>query len=200
MPNHRPSGTTSRLRRAPGPRTAWAPPKGGPVELPVVLDLVNVDPASGERAWTVEATVDLVDFEPALVGVELFAPRGLDVQRLARFFRWETPLDVVTTMVPRLVSRGVDPFEFWYPVDGYPDAAQIEKSRSYRLTDAFLEEIATVYLRIGRGYAGAIASEFGVSPRTAVSWIEKARSRGILAGTERGKIGGRIISRSQRAQ
>jgi transposase len=66
------------------------------------------------------------------------------------------------------------------------------------LSDPFLEEIAREYLRIGRGYARAIASERHVSERTVVSWVEKARRRGILTRVPPGSFGGTIVPKSRR--
>ena len=45
---------------------------------------------------------------------------------------------------------------------------------------------------IGRGYARTIAAERNVSQRTVVSWIEKARARGILSATTAGRMGGEV--------
>ena len=71
----------------------------------------------------------------------------------------------------------------------------MKRTTPTRLTDAFLEVIAVRYLRLGRGYAKAIAAERNVSPRTVVSWIEKARERGILTGTSPGSMGGSLARR-----
>jgi hypothetical protein len=43
-----------------------------------------------------------------------------------------------------------------------------------------------------------MAAERHVSPRTVVSWIEKARRRGILTRVPQGGYGGEIIPRSRR--
>ena len=60
-------------------------------------------------------------------------------------------------------------------------------------SDEFLEEIAQQYLAVGRGYAEVIASERGVARRTVVSWVEKARKRGILSATKPGSSGGSLL-------
>ena len=60
--------------------------------------------------------------------------------------------------------------------------------------ETFLEAIVARYLALGRGYAKAIAVERNVSPRTVVSWIEKARARGILTATTPGSFGGKLAS------
>jgi hypothetical protein len=61
-----------------------------------------------------------------------------------------------------------------------------------RLTDEFLIEIATRYVMHGRGYAKAIAAQRNVSTRTVISWVEKARARGILTATTPGSVGGSV--------
>ena len=66
------------------------------------------------------------------------------------------------------------------------------------LGDAFLEDVARQYLAIGRGYARAIAAERHVSQRTVVSWIEKARRRGILTRVPAGSFGGTIVPKARR--
>jgi transposase-like protein len=63
-----------------------------------------------------------------------------------------------------------------------------------RLTDEFLEGIVKAYLESGRGYAKKIAVIRGVSERTVVSWIQKARERGILSKTRPGSRGGELTS------
>lgn len=198
MLGSRPTGISSRLHAAPGPRSEWASPGEQMVDLPVTLDLVNVLPG-GAVAWTVDATVDLVDNVPHVVSVKLAATRGLDLQVLQRKFRWATPLEVVTRMVPALLADGQDPYSFDYPPNGYPDAAEYPRRSHHQLTDAFLEDVARRYLDLGRGYSTAIAAERDVTPRTAVSWIEKARERGILSAGQAGAHGGRINPKSERA-
>ena len=51
-------------------------------------------------------------------------------------------------------------------------------------------------LKIGsRGYAATLAQAYQVSPRTVVSWVEKARARGILTATTPGVAGGTVPPR-----
>lgn len=191
----RPPGLSSHLRRAPGARRSWKAANGQTVNLPVVLDLVQVEEGSGERVWSVEARVDLLAGQPRLTGVRITGKHGLDPVRLQRFFRWATPLDVVQRTVPALLAKGLDPFEHEYAIDGYPDAADIGRKPTNRLSDEFLEEVARQYLAIGRGYAGQIARQRGVSERTIVNWVEKARKRGILSRVRPGQHGGHIVPR-----
>ena len=195
----RPPGTSSRLRRARGERHPWSAPAGHEVDFPVILDIVHVDPDTGLTTWKVEATVDVVGDLPAVVDMHFHATAGLDLDVLQEHFRWATPLDVVTQTVPTLLSSGFDPFRYHYPTSGFPAAAYIERASPARLTDEFLGEIAVRYLMIGRGYARTIAAERNVSPRTVVSWIEKARARGILSPTTPGAAGGRLLGVERRA-
>lgn len=166
--------------------------------LPVIVDHMSVDPTTGERDWLIEATIDLVDGEPALVRMNAQVPGGLDPYLMQREFRWASPLEVVRNGVPALLARGIDPFDFDLPLTGFPEAATLDRPPNEPLTDQFLEEIAREYLTIGRGYAKAIAAERHVSQRTVVSWVEKARRRGILTGVRPGSFGGQIVPKSRR--
>ncbi len=195
----RPPGTTSRLHRVPGAVVQpWPAANGQIVELPVVLDLVHVDPEDGVEAWRVEATVDLVDGEPALCRVLVEGAAGLDTLRLQRDFRWMTPLDAVSRIVPNMLADGLDPFAQDFPYTGYPHVARERDLVDGRLSEEFLEDIATEYLAWGRGYAQRMADEHRVSRRTAVGWIVKARERGILSSVRPGQHGGEIVPRSRR--
>ena len=147
-----------------------------------------------------DATVDLVDGVPTLVRFVAEAAGGLDLVRLQREFRWATPIDVVTRLVPEIVAGGGDPFDHEYPVDGFPEVIDAIRTPVNRaLDDAFLEGIAREYLTRGRGYAQQIATARGVSRRTVVSWVEKARRRGILTSPGPGIHGGEIIPPGRRA-
>lgn len=190
--HHRPPGLSSRLRTAPGPRHPWTAPNGQIVDLPLVLDLIELSDDRHLR-WSVEATIDGIDDEPRLTHVVISADDGLHPVALQRSFRWSTPLDVVRRAVPALLAAGTDPYTYAFPADGYPASAEIGRGLQRALTDEFLEDIAHRYLELGRGYAKTIAYERGVSTRTAVSWIEKARQRGILTPVPPGSHGGRII-------
>ena len=193
MASRRPAGISSRVRRARGHRQMWTAPNGAMVDLPVVVDILETDPTSGAVIWKVEATVDLVDGQPALLAMHLDSSRPIDVDVVQRDFRWATPLEIVTITMPELLSSGIDPFRYHYPREGFPEAASVEHASPTRLTDEFLTEIATRYLAIGRGYAKTIAAQRNVSPRTVVSWIEKARARGILSATTPGVVGGAVV-------
>ena len=48
------------------------------------------------------------------------------------------------------------------------------------------------------GYAQAIAAERGIAERTVVSWVEKARRRGILTKVPAGSNGDEVVPRSHR--
>lgn len=193
------TGRSSRLRRLPGARCHWRADNGCEVELPVILDLVQQDPETARVVWKVEATIDMVAGAPALTRLRLEAEEGIDTVYAQRFFRWATPLEIIRRTVPQLIARGIDPYSFSFATEGYPDSANLESRLGLtRLTDEFLEEIARQYLDIGRGYAKAIAAERNVSQRTVVSWIEKARERGILSVVNRGSVGGRIVPASKR--
>jgi hypothetical protein len=191
-------GVTSRIRPAAGRKRMWRIDDEHSFPLPVIVDHQFVDPATGRRGWLIEATIDLIDDEPALVRMNAHVPDGIDPYRMQREFRWASPLEVVAQGVPSLLERGIDPFDFDLPIDGFPKAAELGEPVNAPLSDAFLEEVAREYLAIGRGYATAIAADRHVSPRTVVSWIEKARRRGILTRVPQGGVGGRIVPRAKR--
>lgn len=191
-------GVTSRIRPAPGRKRRWRISDSQSFPLPVIVDHLSVDPATGEREWVIEATVDLVGGVPVLTRMNVWVPGGLDPYRMQREFRWASPLEVVRVGVPTLLARGIDPFEHDLPLTGFPEAAALAGPANERLTDGFLEEIAREYLAIGRGYTRAIAAERGVSERTVVSWVEKARRRGILTRVPPGSYGGKVVPRSRR--
>ena len=191
-------GVTSRIRPVAGPTQMWHISDELEFALPVIVDHMCVDPASGELGWLFEATISLVDGSPALDRMNLHAPKGIDPHRLQREFRWASPLEIVTVGVPSLLARGIDPFDFDLPLTGFPEAAQLGSPTNVKLSDEFLESIARQYLAIGRGYAKAIASERHVSERTVISWVEKARRRGILTRVPAGSVGGEIIPPEKR--
>lgn len=191
-------GVTSRIRPAPGRKRTWRISPDHSFKLPVIVDHMFVDPDTGELGWLIEATVDLIDGEPALVRMDAQAPGGLDPYRMQRDFRWASPLEVVREGIPVLLERGIDPFEFDLPLTGFPEAAALGRPTNEQLTEQFLEQIAREYLTIGRGYARAIAAERHVSERTVVSWVEKARRRGILTRVRPGGFGGQIVPPSKR--
>lgn len=167
--------------------------------MPVVFDLRLLDTGTGEDVFRFDATVDLVDGAPAMVRFVATAAEGLDLVRLQREFRWATPIDVVTRLVPAIIASGGDPFDHDYPVDGFPEVVDAARAPANRaLSDEFLEGIAREYLAIGRGYAKKIAVARGVAPRTVVSWIEKARQRGILTTPGTGHHGGEIVPLGRR--
>jgi hypothetical protein len=183
----RPLGTSSRLRKISGPKMSWLAPNGQSVELPVEVDILHIDEVTGKMQWLVLAKVHLVESKPALASIEIQGFPAVDPAYLQRFFRWRTPIDIIFNAVPDIMSQGIDPYEYDYAVDGYPDAANIAAPLNQPLSDEFLTNIAKQYKEIGRGYAKVIAAQRGVSNRTVVSWVEKARKRGLLPPTKSGK-------------
>ena len=190
----RPPGVSSRIAPAAGKvRRPWAA-AGVTIDLPVIVDWVSVDPHTGEESVRIEARIDLVDGEPALVSMNLTCETGLDLLTLERDFRWASPLEVVTGLVPRLVAAGIDPFTVDLPLTGFPAVAMQPTITRRVLSDEFLATVAREYLLRGRGYAASLAAEYCVSPRTVVSWVEKARARGLLSPPPgRGAAGGRLL-------
>ena len=191
-------GVTSRMRPAPGRKRLWRISPEHSFPLPVIVDHMFVEPDTGELGWLIEATIDLLDGDPALVRMNAHVPGGLDPYRMQREFRWASPLELVRDGVPVLLGRGIDPFDVDLPLSGFPEAAALDRPSNQPLTDTFLEEIAREYLSIGRGYARAIAAERRVSERTVVSWVEKARKQGILTRVRPGSFGGEIVPKSKR--
>lgn len=171
----------------PGASAHWLAPKGQLVELPAEVDLVHKEETSNSVVWAVVAKIDLVDTAPSLVNFEVGGFPRIDTEHLQRFFRWGTPLEIIIHTVPELIAQGIDPYSYDYAATGYPEAAFFDRPLNKRLSDEFLQTIAHQYSSIGRGYASAIAGEYRVSRRTVVSWIEKARKRGILPPTKAGK-------------
>lgn len=192
------AGISSRITQAAGPRHRWET-QGVSIDLPVVVDWVWVEPSTGKERIRIEATVDLVGASPAVVGMSFVAPDGLDTVKLQREFRWNTPLEIVTGLLPRLLHDGVDPYAIDLPLTGFPAAAIQPSRRRRHLSDEFLEMIAREYLVRGRGYAASLAGEYFVSPRTVISWVEKARARGMLsAPPRRGAVGGKLLGERYR--
>ena len=191
----RPFGVSSRISRAEGPRRPWVT-AGVTVDLPVIVDWVQVDPATGAEAIRIEARIDLVDDNPEIVGMTFSAPAGLELAELQSSFRWSSPLAVVTGILPRLIADGLDPFAIGMPVKGFPAVAIQPVRRHGILSDEFLTTIAREYLVRGRGYAASLAEEYFVTPRTVVSWVEKARARGILSPPpSSGATGGHLLAK-----
>ena len=194
----RPFGISSRFRRAEGPRHPWTTGEVT-VDLPVIVDWVKVDPATGEEQVRVEARVDLVNGKPEIVTMSFTAESGLDLVELQRDFRWASPLNAVTGILPRVIATGTDPFSVALPLSGFPAVAIQPLRRRGVLSDEFLTTIAREYLARGRGYAASLAQDYVVTPRTVVSWIEKARERGILsAPPSSGAVGGKLLAKPKR--
>ena len=79
------------------------------VDLPVIVDWVSADTA-GCADIRIAATIDLVDATPQIVEMTFQAPTGLDPTALQRDFRWASPLEVVTGLMPALLDAGIDAF------------------------------------------------------------------------------------------
>jgi hypothetical protein len=194
-PERMPSVVTSRFARAEGPHHPWTTGEVT-VDLPVIVNWVEVDAATGEEKVRVEARVDLVGDKPEVIEMSFVAVAGLDLPRLQRDFRWASPLTAVTGILPRMIAAGADPYTVGLPITGFPAVAIQPVRRRGALSDEFLTTIAREYLARGRGYAASLAHEYFVTPRTVVSWVEKARARGILsAAPGSGAAGGRLLNR-----
>lgn len=189
-------GLTSRLHRMDDCRPVLIT-DGVLIDLPITVDLIYLDPADGELLWSFEA---VVDFDDALVvrSLNMWARNGLDITRLQQEFRWATPLDIVGRLVPKLLAEDHDIYSVDLPVTGYPEVTGGPRDASGALTDDFLEAIAREYLNLGRGYADELSTRFLVSRRTVVSWVEKARRRGILTPVRPGQFGGQIVPLAKR--
>lgn len=187
-------GVSSRFIRTDGPHKPWTT-GDVTIDLPVIVDWVHVDPDTGKETVRIEARIDLVGGKPEIVSMSLNAAAGLALAMLQRDFRWASPLTAVTGILPRLIANGSDPFAFDLPLSGFP-AVAIQPMRNRRiLTDEFLIIIAREYLARGRGYAASLAGEYFVTPRTVVSWVEKARARGLLsAAPSSGATGGHLLN------
>lgn len=193
-PSQRPPGVSSRITPAEGVRHPWTT-GNVTVDLPVIVDWVAVEPSTGDEAVRIEARVDLVDGRPEIVEMSLTAKAGLDLAALQRDFRWASPLEVVTGLLPQLIAAGTDPLSVELPVSGFPAVASQPVRRRGVLSDEFLTTIAREYLVRGRGYAQSMAKDYFVTPRTVVSWVEKARARGLLSTPpSRGAVGGDLIA------
>lgn len=193
----RPLGVSSRVREVAGKAKIWTASNGQQVRLPLIVDHMNIDEKSGNQTWLVEAKVDLVEMAPELISVHVEATSGLDAVVLQRFFRWVTPLEVVRFAIPTLLEKGINPLCYDFPTEGFPDAAHIGAPVNKRLSDEFLLQLAQEYVDIGRGYAKTIAQRRGVSPRTVVSWVEKARKRGFIEPTKPGRRSTRLSLSAQ---
>lgn len=187
----RPPGVSSRIIRAAGVRHPWTV-GDVVVDLPVVIDWVETN-GEGSTDVRIEATIDLVAGTPEMISMTFQAPNGLDIATLQREFRWASPLHVVTGLMPAMLEEGIDPFDADLPTTGFPSIATGTRLKHPKLSDEFLTTIAREYTVRGRGYAASLAEEYCVSPRTVVSWIEKARDRGLLTRPPtRGAVGGSI--------
>jgi hypothetical protein len=185
----RPSGITSRAHRATGSKNAWIAPNGEIVPLPVIIDIAEIDKKSRNAVWLVEATVQLVNHEPQLTKITFENTLGIDPVAMSRDFRWGSPLELVRRVLPDLLRQGIDIWKHDLPLHPLTDFG----SNNGRLSDDFLREISKQYLQLGGDYSRIIAAERGVSARTVIGWIQKARDRGLLSPTSRGHVGGELL-------
>ena len=176
--------TSSRVRPGVGAKKRWVAPNGVSVPLPLVVLLFHVDATSGQETWRFEATVELVDGMPQATRYDLRNNEGFNPVFMAKMFRWGTPVHIVTSHIPLLIADGVDIWEAEMPFDARGSADEV----TGRHSDEFLMTIVKEYERIGSGYAKQLSALYGVAPRTVVSWMEKARKRGLATGGSRGRI------------
>jgi len=164
----------------------------------VIVDHVGRNAGTPPTSWWIDATIDLVNGEISLTHLCVDLPNGADLQGLQTTFRWSTPVEIVRNLVPYLFSQGIDPFLIDFATTGFPQAAEPDVSHQRELTQEFLLSIVDRYLAIGRGYGTVLALEYGVSKRTVISWIEKARKQQLLTSAGRGKVGGIVTEEINR--
>ena len=185
-----------RVRPLPGPIHPWRPADsaGREVRFPVVTTFeVRANPET-QLLLTLAATVDLRQGSPAIVDMRFVSERGLELAVLQSTFKWQTSLRVVTNYLLAADDGSNQCYDTWQPLTGVqPFVAATD------LDDEFLEQIAQEYLEAGRGYSAVLSSRYGISKRSAVRWVEKARARGILTKPSKtGAVGGQIVPRSER--
>ena len=79
--------------------------------------------------------------------------------------------------------------------------AALDQSLDAASYEPRLSTVAREYLVRGRGYATSLAREYYVTPRTVVSWVEKARTRGLLSSPPtRGAVGGHLVAKPARSE
>ena len=180
-PAPRPFGVSSRFIRADGPQHPWQT-GAVTIDLPVIVDWVNVDPGTGAELVRIEARVDLVGDKPEIVEMSFTATNGLDLAALQRDFQWASPLTAVTGILPRLIESDTNPFAIDLPIAGFPAVAIQPLRRRGVLSDEFLT---------------TSADEYFVTPGTVVSWVEKASARGILsAPPAKGAAGDHLLTKA----
>ncbi|MCH9816118.1 MAG: hypothetical protein K0U64_06660 [Actinomycetia bacterium] len=185
------------VRPKPGPINRWRPatPPGAEVRFPVVTTFEVRATPDTELLLTLSATVALREGKPAILDMRFESERGLDLAVLQSTFKWETSLRVVTNYLLSADDGSDDCYNTWQTLAGVqPFVAATD------LDDDFLEKIAHEYLAAGRGYSAVLSSRYGISKRSAVRWVEKARARGILTKPSKtGAVGGEVVPRSERA-
>lgn len=152
-------GVTSRIRPAPG--------RGG--EHPRRIDYGARSPCRlivyycsstrrRERGRQIQATIGLVDGAPAIIRVDARAPGGLDPALMQRQFRWASPLEAANDdLVPILLGRGIDPFAYDLPVDGFPESAALGAKSNEPLTTSSSRPSPASTWRVVGAYAAATA-------------------------------------------
>lgn len=179
----RPPGLSSRAFPADGDPQPWAAPNGAVVPLPLVIDNVMIGD-DGDVIWHIQATVRLVGNQPMMTALSIREDHGMNPVTYSTLFRWGTPIALVWNVIPDLIATGVDIWAHYLPTD----APELSPRQNRKLSDEFLRFIVNEYERIGSGYQIELSRRFGVSTRTVVSWMEKARSRGLAAPATKGHI------------
>lgn len=185
----RPKGISSRCFPAEGNPAVWIAPNGAQVPLPIVIDNVFVDD-DGDIVWNIQAKIDFVDGEPKMTSLLIEEKEGMNPITYSKLFRWGTSVAIVQNILPQLIQAGKDIFSEWLPIN----SVEVPALERGRLNDEFLSHIVWLYENVGSGYETVLARRFGVSPRTVVSWMEKARKRGLAAPAVKGHISRRPTS------
>ena len=175
----RQAGISSRARFLTPNGKSWSAPLGISVPMPIAIDIQERD-GLGRLLWQVDVTVDLVGDELSVTHAVFHADNGLDLRKLQLHFRWQTPIDIATHLIPKVIKESGQIENFDLPLDGFPDAVLPGKRIYNNLTDEFLAQIVWHKRQVGKGYAKSLAEARGVPVRTVISWMEKAKRRGLL--------------------
>jgi hypothetical protein len=149
----------------------------------------ELDPA-GVTAWAMRGEGEWLDRSPHRLGP--------DLSRLASHFRTgfgsQASHWVADSMRAQILGGTVKQAPMGRETVTFEELAQPDPVNAPRdgLTDEFLRSVADNYVWAVRGRerpAKVIAAQAGASVRTVHAWIRKARDRGILAPTTRGKVG-----------
>lgn len=176
----RAAGISSRARKITPQTGTWRAGNGIEVPMPISIDILEND-GMGRLLWQVDVLVDVdAHGELQLTHAQFQAESGLDLRKLQLHFRWQTPIDIVQNLIPRLMAQGSDFEAAELPLDDFPDAVRAGKRIYNDLTDEFLAQVVWHKRTMGKGYAKNLAEARGVPVRTVISWMEKAKKRGLL--------------------